>query len=112
VWARFVNDDAQPSFSISDVTQNEGDAGTTNFTFTVTKTGATGLASSVQFQTVDGTATVADNDYAFQSGTLNFGPADTAMQVTVLVNGDATVEPNEAFTVHLLGAERRDHQRC
>ena len=26
-----TNDDAQPSFSISDVTQNEGNSGTTNF---------------------------------------------------------------------------------
>ena len=98
-----TNDDAQPSFSIDDVTMNEGDSGTTSFTFTVTKTGATALGSSVNFQTMDGTATLADNDYQTNSGTLTFGPTDTTMQVTVMVNGDTTVEPNETFTVHLSG---------
>ena len=35
------------------------------------------------------------------SGTLTFGPTDTTMQVTVLVNGDTTYEANETFTVEL-----------
>ena len=50
---------------------------------------------------MDGTATTADNDYQMNSGTLTFGPTDTTMQVTVLVNGDTTFEPNETFTVEL-----------
>jgi hypothetical protein len=82
----------------------EGDPpGTTSYVFTVTKTGATDLPSSVQFQTVNGTATVADNDYAANTGTLNFGPSDTTMQVTVQVNHDFKAEPDEAFTVNLFG---------
>ena len=93
-----------PSFTIDDVTHNEGNSGTTAYTFTVTKTGSTAFSSSVDFTTVDGTATVANNDYALNSGTLNFGAADTAMQLTVLVNGDTTLEPDEAFTVHLSNA--------
>src|ERR1051325_2612604 len=74
------------------------------FTFTVTKTGATGLSSTVNFMTMDGTATTGDNDYQMNRGMLTFGPADTMMQVTVLVNGDTNVEPNETFTVQLSGA--------
>jgi hypothetical protein len=93
-----------PSFSIDDVTHAEGDAGTTDYTFTVTKTGATNLPASVQFTTVDGTATVADNDYQANSGTLNFDVADTEMQFTVVVGGDTNVEPDEAFTVQLSNA--------
>src|ERR1041384_1604031 len=96
-----VNDDSGPSFSIDDVTHNEGNAGTTSFTFTVTKTGTTALNSSVNFTTVDGTATTADSDYQAQSGMLTFLPSDTTKQVTVLVNGDMKFEPDEAFTVHL-----------
>jgi hypothetical protein len=70
-----------PAFSINDVTHLEGNPpGTTAYVFTVTKTGTTALSSSVQFQTVDGTATLADNDYASNTGTLNFGPSDTTMQ--------------------------------
>jgi Calx-beta domain len=49
----------------------------------------------------DGTATVADSDYQAASGTLTFAPGDTSKQITVLVNGDATVEPNETFPVNL-----------
>src|SRR5205085_9044532 len=62
-----------PSFSIDSVTNNEGNAGTlTAFVFTVTKTGAAPANTSVDFQTQDGTATLADNDYQFNAGTLTF----------------------------------------
>ena len=94
-------DDGSPSFSINDVTMSEGNAGQTAFVFTVTKTGSNGAASTVNFQTQDGTATVAGNDYAANNGTLNFGPSDTTMQVTVQVNGDTTPEPDETFTVNI-----------
>jgi hypothetical protein len=93
-----------PSFSVDDVTHNEGNSGTTTYTFTVTKTGATNLASSVDIATVDGTATTADGDYQSNSGTLNFAANETTKQFTVLVNGDTTYELNEAFTVHLSNA--------
>ena len=99
-----TNDDAAPSFAIDDVTHNEGNAGTTSYVFTVTKTGATALSSSVDFTTQDGTATLADSDYQTNSGTLTFGPTDTTKQITVLVNGDTKFEAGEAFTVHLSNA--------
>jgi hypothetical protein len=89
-----------PSFSVDDVTHTEGNSGTTSYVFTVTKTGATMLASSVKIDTVDGTAT-SPSDFTANTATLNFGAADTTMQFTVLVNGDTNIEPNEAFTVHL-----------
>jgi Calx-beta domain/Right handed beta helix region/Domain of unknown function (DUF4214) len=98
------NDDAQPSFAINDVTHMEGNAGTTIYTFTVTKSGNTLLPSAVNFTTQDGSATLADNDYQLNAGTLNFTATDTTQQITVLVNGDTTIEPDEAFNVHLSGA--------
>src|SRR5205807_936854 len=54
--ATITNDDAAPSFSIDNVAHNEGNAGTTPYVFTVTKTGSTTLSSSVSFTTQDGTA--------------------------------------------------------
>jgi probable HAF family extracellular repeat protein len=97
-----LNDnDAAPSFSIGDVTQAEGNAGATSFTFTVTKTGATELPASVQFNTADGTATTADGDYVSNSGTLNFAANEPTKQVVVNVNGDSKVESDETFTVTL-----------
>jgi CSLREA domain-containing protein len=90
-----------PSFSIDDVTHAEGDSGTTEYTFTVTKTGATNLAASVNFATADDTATVADGDYASNSGTLSFAANETTKQLTVLVNGDIKFETDEQFFVNL-----------
>ena len=94
-----------PAFSIDSVTHNEGNGGAaTSFVFTVTKTGSTTLDTAVEFITQDGTATLANNDYQSNAGTLTFAPAISTMQITVLVNGDTTVEPDETFTVHLSNA--------
>jgi hypothetical protein len=97
-----IQDNEGPStYTIDNVTQAEGNSGTTNFVFTVTKVGATNFASTVGYQTADGTATDADNDYEPTSGTLNFAANETSMTITVPVNGDMVVEPNETFTVVL-----------
>jgi hypothetical protein len=95
---------APPTFSIDSVTHNEGNSGTTEFVFTVTKTGNTALNTSVDFATGNGSGTVADNDYQATSGTLTFSAAETAKTITVLANGDRIVEPNETFMVHLANA--------
>jgi hypothetical protein len=97
-----TNDDAPPSFSIDDVTVAEGDAGTTAFTFTIAKTGATEVTATVDVATADGTATVAGGDYtAVTLTTLTFLPGDTTKTVTVDVHGDQVVESDETFTVDL-----------
>src|SRR5258705_445387 len=48
-----ANDDTDPTFAIDDVTHNEGNGGTTSYTFTVTKTGSTALSSSVNFTKIE-----------------------------------------------------------
>src|SRR6476619_4131724 len=98
------DDDSSASFAIADVTAAEGNAGSSMFSFAVTKTGSTGFTTSVNFATTDGTATVADGDYASTSGTLSFLPGDTTKNVDVTVNGDTKHETGETFTVGLSGA--------
>ncbi|WP_421800255.1 Calx-beta domain-containing protein [Haliscomenobacter sp.] len=88
------------SFSINDVTLAEGNAGTTNFTFTVTRT-STATAETIDFTTANNTATTGDNDYVLTSGTLNFAIGDDSETITVVVNGDNKVELNETFFVNL-----------
>ena len=95
-----TNDDAAPTFAIDDVSLPEGNTGLTSLTFTVTKSGPTGLGSSVHFATGGGTAT-AGVDYTVNSGTLSFGANATSKTVTVLVHGDTTFETNETFHVVL-----------
>jgi large repetitive protein len=100
-----VNDnDTAPSFSIDDVSHPEGDVGGTTYTFTVSRTGSTGLSSSVSYATADGSATTADSDYASTSGTLSFLSGDTTKTVAVTVNGDTKNESDETLFVNLSGA--------
>jgi hypothetical protein len=54
---------------------------------------------SVYYETVDGTATEADGDYTPVSGTLNFAPGDTALDIVVPFGTDATPERNETFGI-------------
>ncbi len=97
-----TDDDATPSISIDNVSLNEGNAGTTNFTFTVSLSAASGQTVTVHYQTADGSATTANNDYvAIPDTTLTFDPGQTSKQVTVTVNGDVSVEINENFFVNL-----------
>jgi ribosomal protein L35AE/L33A len=103
-----VNDDqtviVPPSrISINDVTMTEGNAGQTAFRFTVSLDAAQLGPVTVDFTTADGTAT-ASGDYAASTGTLTFAPGETAKTVTVQVNGDTTVEPDETFTLNLSNA--------
>ena len=95
-----LNDDALPSISINDVSLAEGNSGTTNAVFTVTLSPASGQTVTVNYSTANGTAT-AGSDYIATSGTLTFNPGDTTKTITILVNGDTVVEPNETFSVNL-----------
>ncbi len=93
----------KPSLAIKDVTLNEGNSGTTAFTFTVTLSSPSTETVTVGYGTADGTA-LQSSDYISTSGTLTFAPGVTSQTITVAVNGDITVEPNETFTVNLTSA--------
>jgi Big-like domain-containing protein/Calx-beta domain-containing protein/FIMAH domain-containing protein len=96
--------DALPSISITDVSVPEGQSGTSNAVFTVSLSGATHTATvQVSYATADGTA-ASPADYAAGSGSLSFPPGTTSRTVSVAVNGDTVIEPNETFTVNLSAA--------
>lgn len=97
------NDDSQPSLSINDVSATEGNSGTKNFVFTVTQSSASGLNTTVNFATANGTAT-AGSDYVANSGTVTISAGSTSATITVVVNGDTDVESDETFFVNLSGA--------
>ena len=98
-----INDDPLPTITINDVSQNEGNSGTTAFNFTLTLSAVSGQAVTVDYATADGTAT-AGSDYTAVNGTVTFAPGETSKQITVSVNGDTTVEANETFFVNLTNA--------
>jgi Calx-beta domain len=92
---------AGPAASINDVSKNEGDSGTTDFTFTVTLDRADPTNPvTIDYATANGSA-VEPGDYASTSGTITFPPNTTTQTITVHVNGDTTPEPDETFFVNL-----------
>ena len=106
-----LDDDTTPALSISDVTRQEGNTGTTRFVFTVTLSMPATSAVTVQYATANGTATKNDNDYAAKNGKLTFSPGETSQTVTVQVKGDKKREADESFFVNLsraVGAEIDD----
>lgn len=88
------------SFGVTDVTMQEGQAGTTNALFTVSLSRALTVPVSVVYTTADDTAR-AGEDYLATSGTLLFAPGVTSLTVQVPVKGDTTVETDEQFTLGL-----------
>jgi hypothetical protein len=56
---------------------------------------------TVTWATANGTATTRNKDYVAASGTVTFAPGVTAQPVTVQVNSDTAVEPDETFYVNL-----------
>ncbi len=82
---------------------NEGNAGTTAYTFTVTRT-ASCAAASVDFA-ITGTganpADAADFGGALPTGTVNFAAGATTASITVNVTGDTVIETDETFLVTL-----------
>eukprot|EP01030_Chromulinospumella_sphaerica_P015038 gene15038-14837_t len=97
-----TNDDFPPTVSIGDVSVAEGDSGTTELTFTVTRTDEN-TEFTLDFNTVVGGSATAGDDYvSVAGGTVTFTNGGALTQtVTVTVNGDLTVEGDETVAVEI-----------
>ncbi|MBS1797774.1 MAG: hypothetical protein JSS81_28390, partial [Acidobacteria bacterium] len=99
-----VNDDAAPTVALADVSQNEGNSGSTSFGFGIVVTGASEVPAGFMVETADGTATQ-PSDYTALSTTVT-APADVARGTAtypglfVSVGGDTLAEPDETFFVN------------
>ncbi|GAA4443172.1 hypothetical protein GCM10023156_00020 [Novipirellula rosea] len=88
-----------PKASATTVKLAEGQSGTTDFVFTVTLDGPYNYPVTIDYETVDTTAT-AGEDYIATSGTLTFNPGGPLTQaITVSVLGDLTPEKRERFSL-------------
>src|SRR5688500_5451406 len=104
-----LNDDTAPGPSLSiaaaNASLNEGNSGSTAFTFTVTRSGTTTGSSTASYAvTGSGANPAAAADFAggvFPTGTVSFAAGETSKTITVNVAGDSTVESAENFTVTL-----------
>ncbi len=98
-----VDNDSQPSISINDVTQQEGN-GPNQLSFTVTLSNASGQTVSVNYGTENGTATAVTDYTPIGLAALTFNPGETSKQIVINIAGDFVIEPDEAFFVNLNGA--------
>ena len=102
-----LDDDVALSVAATDAVRAEGDTGTAAFTFTVTRTGVTSGATTVDY-TVSGSganpADAADFVGVLPSGTIGFAAGETSKLVSIDVRGDLDAEPDEQFTITLSNA--------
>ena len=92
---------AVPTVSIADASVSEGHSGTKTLSFVVSLSATAVQTTTVRYQTVDGTATIADLDYDGRSGTVSFRPGQRTATVAVAIRGDRRVEIDETFQVVL-----------
>jgi len=96
-----ISQAALPTVTINNVTRNEGNSGTTAFTFTISLSAPSEQSVTVDYATANGTA---GDDYITTSGTLTFAAGEVNKNLTVPVIGDTLVEGSETFTVNLSNA--------
>lgn len=95
-----VNDDL-PTISVAGPSSGpEGDL----FTYTVSLSTPAFVPVSVDYAALDGSATLAGNDYMASSGTLVLNPGETQAQFSVQTLADAEGEGQETFSVALSNA--------
>lgn len=89
------------AFFISDASLTEGNSGTSQMRFTVSRSFPTDTTYSVDYATVAGTAVAGADFTAVATTTLTFLPATMTQTVTIPILGDTFDEANETFTVRL-----------
>jgi len=72
-------------------------------TLTVVRTGATNTTATVDFTTMNVSAT-AVSDYTATNGTFTFNPGETTNTVSIDILDDSSLETNETFRVRLFNA--------
>ncbi len=102
-----LNDDPSPvaTLSIADATVTEGNSGTTQITFTVTRTGNASGEAAADYTLTFGNADA--DDFAPNTPSLaRVILVDGVLTdvITLEVKGDTVVEPNETFTLTLSNA--------
>ncbi len=99
-----LNDDTFVSIASNSVV--EGNAGTTSMSFTLTRTGITTGASSVDWTVSAGSGAnpASSSDFAgnaLPSGNVTFAAGEISKTFTIDVQGETVIEPDETFLVTL-----------
>jgi hypothetical protein len=96
-----TDDDDAPLLSITDVSVTEGNTGTTDAGFSVSLSSESAKTVTVNYATVNNSATAGSDYIAISATTLTFDPGQTIKNVTIKVTGDEIDEVNETYHVNL-----------
>jgi hypothetical protein len=112
--ATLTDDDDKVSVSLVTSSVNEGDTGSADVTFTLTRTGDTSKATTVVWKAESGTGlgvNAADfvsgqedalvPNLGMPSGSVGFAAGEASKTVTIQVSGDTTVEGDETVRLNL-----------
>lgn len=99
-WQFRPLEDTSSIVAVDDAAVLEGDSGTQQLQFNVYRLGDASQPATVDWSTSDGTAT-SGVDYVAASGQLEFLGGETLKSVSIAVNGDLDIEPNELMSLSL-----------
>ena len=95
-----IIDDDTPTLTIDSPSVTEGNAGTTDLTFTVTLSPAAASQVTVDWADAGDATAESGSDYtALAGGTLTFAAGETSQTITVPVRGDSAIEPDETVRI-------------
>jgi hypothetical protein len=97
---KIIDNDAQPTLSIKDVSAIEGTGTGQQYLFTVTLSAPSGKPISLKVMTEDVTAT-GGRDFTAVNNTFNIAPGTASANISVDVYGENTYEPDETFIVKI-----------
>ena len=95
------DDEEKCTLSVSDASETEGQSGARLMKFTVARTGNLLGQCSVDYATVNHTATSGSDYVALPATTLSFGSNQISKNISVTINGDTVVEPDEVLRLNL-----------
>ena len=95
-----VDSDPVPTVTVNNVSVLEGNSGTTQANFVVALSSPSGKLIRLTYSTADMSATA--GDYQGLLGfPLNIAAGSPSASISILVNGDTTVEPDETFALNI-----------
>ena len=98
------NDDPKPTLSVADVTVTEGSgAGSTTGVMTISLSAISGVITTVDYTTSNGTASTGDSDYTSTTGTATIAAGNLTATVSVPISRDIKDEWNETINFTLSG---------
>jgi hypothetical protein len=93
-----ILEDDQPRLMFASPVYEGSENASTPYVITVTREGDPGPPLSVDYATMDGTASQR-TDYFVNAGTLTFAPGETSKTFNVMLQDDLYLEPDESFSL-------------